>query len=50
MVEEMLAIRGIVVSRETIRRWAAKFRRNYTRRLRLHAPARSSGHHRCSLA
>jgi putative transposase len=41
MVEEMLAIRGIVVSRKTIRRWAEKFGRNYTRRLRLHAPGRS---------
>jgi putative transposase len=45
MVEEMLAIRGIVVSRETIRRWAEKFGRNYTRRLRLHAPGRSDKWH-----
>ena len=35
MVEEMLAIHGIVVSHETIRRWAEKFGRDYAQRLRL---------------
>ncbi len=29
MVEEMLAARGIVVSRETVRQWALKFGRDF---------------------
>ena len=33
LVEEMLLERGIVVSYETIRRWAYKFGPNYARRL-----------------
>ena len=45
MVEEMLAIRGIVVSHETIRRWAEKFGRDYARRLGLRAPDRSDKWH-----
>ena len=34
LVEEMLQERGIVVSYETVRRWAMKFGRNYARRLK----------------
>ena len=34
LVEEMLMERGIVVSYETVRRWAKKFGRDYPRRLR----------------
>ena len=30
MVEDMLAMRGIVVSHETVRRWAEKFGRDLT--------------------
>jgi putative transposase len=41
MVEEMLLERGIVVSYETIRRWAKKFGPDYARRLRRKPP----GHH-----
>ena len=37
MVEEMLAARGIDVSHETVRRWAEKFGRDYTNRLRRRA-------------
>ncbi len=40
MVEEMLLERGIVVSYETIRRWALKFGPDYARRFR-RKPARS---------
>ena len=35
LVEEMLHERGIVVSYETLRRWAMKFGRDYARRLDL---------------
>jgi putative transposase len=38
LVEEMLLERGIVVSYETLRRWALKFGRDYTRRLRRKSP------------
>jgi putative transposase len=38
LVEEMLIERGIVVSYETIRRWAIKFGPDYARRLKRKAP------------
>jgi putative transposase len=40
LVEEMLLERGIVVSYETIRRWAVKFGPAYVRRLRRKTPSR----------
>ena len=40
LVEEMLLERGIVVSYETVRRWALKFGPDYARRLRRKAPSR----------
>src|SRR5216684_3795840 len=40
LVEEMLLKRGIVVSHETIRRWAIKFGADYARRLKRKAPTR----------
>lgn len=40
LVEEMLLERRIVVSYETIRRWAIKFGPDYTRRLKRKAPSR----------
>jgi putative transposase len=40
LVEEMLLERGIVVSYETVRRWALKFGLAYARRLRRKAPSR----------
>ncbi|MET0528369.1 MAG: IS6 family transposase [Microvirga sp.] len=39
LVEEMLLERGIVVSYETVRRWAMKFGPDYARRLRRKAPS-----------
>jgi putative transposase len=41
LVEEMLLERGIVVSYETIRRWAKKFGPNYAGRLRRKRPSRN---------
>jgi putative transposase len=41
LVEEMLLERGIVVSYETIRRWAKKFGPEYARRLRRKQPSRN---------
>jgi putative transposase len=41
-VEDLLAERGIVVSYETIRRWANKFGRQYAKQLRLRRPKPSS--------
>ena len=38
LAEEMLLERGIVVSCETIRRWAMKFGADYARRLKRNAP------------
>ena len=38
MVEDMLAARGIIVSHETVRRWAEKFGRDYAGKIRLRAP------------
>ena len=40
LVEEMLLERGIVVSYETVRRWAMRFGRDYARRLRRKKPSR----------
>lgn len=40
LVEEMLLERGIVLSYETIRRWAAKFGLDYARRLKRKKPRR----------
>jgi putative transposase len=40
LVEEMLQERGIVVSYETVRRWAMKFGRDYARRLTRKRPSR----------
>jgi putative transposase len=40
LVEEMLLERGIVVSYETVRRWALKFGPGYARRLKRKAPSR----------
>src|ERR687890_74681 len=40
LVEEMLLERGIVVSYETVRRWAPKFGPAYARRLRRKTPSR----------
>ena len=40
LVEEMLLERGILVSYETVRRWALKFGPNYARRLRRKTPSR----------
>jgi putative transposase len=39
LVEEMLLERGIVISYETIRRWAIKFGADYARRLKRKAPS-----------
>lgn len=39
LVKEMLLEQGIVVSYETIRRWAYKFGPNYARRLRRKTPS-----------
>ena len=41
LVEEMLLERGMVVSYETIRRWAKKFGPDYARRLRRKQPSRN---------
>ena len=40
LVEEMLFERGIIVSCETIRRWAMKFGPDYARRLKRKNPGR----------
>ncbi|QRM34116.1 IS6 family transposase [Microvirga sp. VF16] len=40
LVEEMLLERGIVVSYETVRRWALKFGPDYARRLKRKTPSR----------
>lgn len=40
LVEEVLLARGILVSYETVRRWALKFGSAYARRLRRKAPSR----------
>jgi putative transposase len=38
MVEDLLAARGIIVSHETVRRWAEKFGRDFARTIRRRAP------------
>ena len=38
MVEDLLAARDIVVSHETVRRWAEKFGREFANRVRRRAP------------
>ncbi len=38
MVEEMLAARGILVSHETVRRWALKFGQEFANRIRRRLP------------
>src|SRR3712207_807585 len=38
MVEEMLAARGVVVSHETVRRWALKFGQEFANRIRRRLP------------
>src|ERR1019366_1630038 len=45
MVEEMLAARGIIVSHETIRGWAEKFGREFSKRIRRCAPVRGDKWH-----
>ena len=45
MVEDMLALRGIEVSYETIRRWAGKFGREYAIRALRRAPTRGDKWH-----
>jgi hypothetical protein len=45
MVEEMLAARGVDVSRESVRHWAEKFGREYSNRIRRRAPARGDKWH-----
>jgi putative transposase len=40
LVEEMLLERGLVISYETIRRWAIKFGPDYARRLKRKASSR----------
>jgi transcriptional regulator with XRE-family HTH domain len=39
MVEEMLAARGIAVSRETVRQWAMKFGQSFANQIRRRLPA-----------
>jgi putative transposase len=39
MVEEMLAVRGIVVSHETVRQWALKFGQEFANRIRRRLPS-----------
>lgn len=38
MVEDMLAYRGIIVTRKTVREWAEKFGRDYTNKIRRRTP------------
>jgi putative transposase len=45
MVEEMLAVRGIVVSHETVRQWGLKFGRAIATATRLRAPRRGDKWH-----
>jgi putative transposase len=45
LVEEMLLERGILVSYETVRRWALKFGPDYARRLKRKAPSRHDTWH-----
>jgi putative transposase len=43
MVEAMLAARGVVVSHETVRRWAPKFGQDFANRIRRRRPQMASG-------
>src|SRR5512134_3465183 len=45
MVEEMLAVRGIVVSHETVRQWGRKFGREIANGIRRRAPRRGDKWH-----
>ncbi len=45
MVEEMLAMRGIDVTHETIRQWAEKFGRQFAADIRRRAPQRGDKWH-----
>ena len=45
MVEEMLAARGIVVSHETVRRWALKFGQEFANRIRRRLPQAGDERH-----
>src|SRR3954453_5405931 len=45
LVEEMLLERGILVSYETVRRWALKFGPDYARRLQRKKPGRRDNWH-----
>ena len=38
MVEDLLAVRGVIVSHETVRRWAEKFGRDFANKIRRRAP------------
>src|SRR3712207_7938218 len=46
MVEEMLAVRGIVVSHETVRQWALKFGQAFANRIRRRLPDPGDKWHR----
>src|SRR5918993_3503249 len=39
MVEDMLAVRGILVSHETVRRWALQFGQDFAKQIRRRLPA-----------
>ena len=45
MVEEMLAVRGIVVSHETVRQWALKFGQAFANRIRRRLPRAGDKRH-----
>jgi putative transposase len=38
MIEEMLAMRGIIVSHETVRQWARKFGQDFANQIRRRLP------------
>ena len=38
MIEDLLAVRGVIVSHETVRRWAEKFGRDFANMIRRRAP------------
>ena len=45
MVEEMLAARGVAVSRETVRQWALKFGRKFANEARRRLPRAGDERH-----